>query len=170
MKMRIFSLVLLYSGVTMEAVSDKGQQSATNSRGSPAFSDIEFTSTNDPSVEPLLVKSQHKNTMQRFCESMKEIEQLREHQLEQLKSSFHVDKLPSDISSLTDPTLKPFLNPKVRAVVEAFPFQAEAILKKNQLDSDEFNRMLDRTKRNASFRRKVEKEMKRAAKQDQKAF
>jgi hypothetical protein len=101
-----------------------------------------------------------------FCESMTEIEQLREDQLERLKRSLHVEKLPENMS-LTDPAVKPFLSPKVRAVVEAFPLQAEAIVKKHGLHSDEFNRMLDQTKRNPSFRWKVEKEMKKEAKEGQ---
>ena len=117
----------------------------------------------DPDAEKLL-KSHRKERVQMFCESIQEIEQLREDQLKRLKKSLHVDKLPPNMS-LTDPAIKPFLSPKVRAVVEAFPLQAEQIVKKHGLHSDEFNRMLDQTKHNPSFRWKVEKEMKREAKE-----
>ena len=47
-----------------------------------------------------------------------------------------------------------------RAVVEAFPLQAEQIVKKYGLNSDEFNRMLDEAKANPLFRFRVEKYMK----------
>lgn len=113
----------------------------------------------DPDAEQLL-RSHRKERVQMFCESMTEIEELRESQMERLKKSLQVDKLPSNMS-LSDPAVKPFLSPKVRAVVEAFPLQAEAIVKKHGLHSDEFNRMLDQTKHNPSFRWKVEKEMKK---------
>lgn len=119
----------------------------------------------DPEAVQLL-KSHRKERVQMFCESMTEIEQLREHQLERLKKSLNVDKLPANMS-LTDPAVKPFLSPKVRAVVEAFPLQAEEIVKKHGLHSDEFNRMLDQTKHNPTFRWKVQKEMKREAKEEQ---
>jgi hypothetical protein len=113
----------------------------------------------DPDAEQLL-RSHRKERVQMFCESMTEIEELRESQMERLKKSLQVDKLPSNMS-LSDPAVKPFLSPKVIAVVEAFPLQAEAIVKKHGLHSDEFNRMLDQTKHNPSFRWKVEKEMKK---------
>ena len=118
----------------------------------------------DPDAE-LWLKRHRKQRIQMFCESMTEIEQLREDQMERLKKSLHVDKLPPNIS-LSDPALKPFLSPKVRAVVEAFPFQAEEIVKKHGLHSDEFNRMLDQTKRNPRFRWKVEKELEKEAKEN----
>jgi len=120
----------------------------------------------DPDAEQLL-KSHRKERVQMFCESMTEIEQLREDQLERLKRSLNVDKLPAGMS-LTDPAVKPFLSSKVRAVVEAFPLQAEQIVKKHGLHSDEFNRMLDQTKHSPSFRWKVEKEMKREVREEKK--
>jgi hypothetical protein len=113
----------------------------------------------DPDAE-MLLRTHRKQRIQLFCESMTEIEQIREDQMERLKKSLHVDKLPPGIS-LSDPAVMPFLSPKVRAVVEAFPLQAEQIVKKHGLHSDEFNRMLDQTRRNPRFRWKVEKELKR---------
>src|SRR6476620_5381646 len=62
-----------------------------------------------------------------FCESMSEIEHLREDQIERLKRALQVDSFPASLS-ISDPSLMPFLSPKVRAVVEAFPYQAEEII------------------------------------------
>jgi hypothetical protein len=100
-----------------------------------------------------------RDKVQLFCDSMSEIEQLREDQIERLKRALHVDTFPVSLS-ISDPGLLPFLSPKVRAVVEAFPYQAEDIIKKYGLDSDEFNEMLAETKTNPTFRRKVQKHIK----------
>ena len=91
-----------------------------------------------------------------FCESMSEIEQLREAQIGRLKRSLHVDEFPA--VNISDPILLPFLSPKVRAVVEAFPLQAEDIVRKHGLESEEFNKMLSETKANPIFRWKIQKE------------
>lgn len=115
----------------------------------------------DPATEQIL-KSGGKKRVGMFCDSMVEIEQLRTDQLERLKKSLKVDKLPSNIS-LTDPTVMPFLSPKVRAVAEAFPLQAEEIVKKHGLQSDEFNNMLEQTKSNPMFRWRVENEIKKVS-------
>ena len=93
-----------------------------------------------------------------FCESMSEIESLREGQIERLKRALQVDSFPASLS-ISDPSLMPFLSPKVRAVVEAFPYQAEEIIKKHGLDSEEFNQMLAETKTNPMFRWKVQKQI-----------
>ena len=100
-----------------------------------------------------------RDKVQLFCESMNEIERLRNGQVERLKRALQVDDFPSNIN-ISDPTLLPFLNPKVRAVVEAFPLQAEAIVKKHGLESDEFNQMLHASKSNPIFRWKVQKHLK----------
>ena len=120
----------------------------------------------DPDAERLL-RSHRRQRVEMFCESMTEIENLREDQVKRLKKSLHVDKLPPNMS-LSDPAVKPFLSPKVRAVVDAFPLQAEEIVKKHGLNSDEFNRMLDQSKRNPMFRRKVETELRKEAKEERK--
>jgi hypothetical protein len=112
----------------------------------------------DPSSSKML-KMDKRKQVEMFCDSMVEIEQLRTEQLERLKKSLRVNKLPSDIS-LTDPNILPFLNQKVRAVAEAFPLQAEEIVKRHGLQSDEFNNMLVQTKSNPMFRRQVENEIK----------
>lgn len=157
MKLHLVALSLLHYSSRTTALNDNGPQFTTTTTPLEHLA----AAVVDPDGEQLTdVKRHCKEPLRMFCESMREIEKLREYQLEQLQRSLQVDSLPSDICSLTDPTLKPFLSPKVRAVVEAFPLQAEAIVKKHGLCSDEFNRMLDQMKRSASFRRKVEKEMK----------
>lgn len=113
----------------------------------------------DPESEKLL-KSTRPKRVEMFCESMTEIEQLRADQIRKLKRSLHVERLPPNIK-ISDPSVMPLLSPKVRAVVEAFPLQAEEIVKKYGLHSDEFNQMLEETKSNPMFRRKVQKYLKR---------
>lgn len=104
------------------------------------------------------VQDFQRDKVQLFCESMSEIESLREAQIERLKRALQVDTFPATLS-ISDPSLMPFLSPKVRAVVEAFPYQAEDIIKKHGLDSEEFNQMLAETKSNPMFRWKVQKHM-----------
>jgi hypothetical protein len=111
----------------------------------------------DPTSEELLRNFQ-RDKVHMFCESMTEIEQMRSDQIERLKKSLHVDKFPPNVN-ISDPSLTPFLSAKVRAVVEAFPFQAEEIVKKHGLQSDEFNQMLLETRSNPIFRWKIQKQM-----------
>lgn len=105
------------------------------------------------------LSSFQRDKVQLFCESMNEIERLRTGQVERLKKALQVDDFPSNIN-ISDPTLLPFLNPRVRAYVEAFPMQAEAIVKKHGLDAEEFNQMLHASKSNPIFRWKVQKHLK----------
>ncbi|CAB9505832.1 expressed unknown protein [Seminavis robusta] len=100
-----------------------------------------------------------KDKVRLFCESIKDIEKLRGDQVDRLKKSLQVETFPSSIS-ISDPTLLPFLSPKVRAVVKAFPLQAEDVVKKNGLDSTEFNSMLQEVRSNPIFRWKVQKLLK----------
>jgi hypothetical protein len=113
----------------------------------------------DPASAELL-QAFRKDKLHLFCESMSEIEQLRSDQIERLKRSLHVDKFPANVN-ISDPGLLPFLSPKVRAVVEAFPLQAEDIVKKHGLQSDEFNQMLQATHSNPIFRWKIQKEIRK---------
>jgi hypothetical protein len=96
-----------------------------------------------------------------FSESMFEIENLRVNQIERLQRSLAVDQFPQNVD-ITDPSLLPFLSPKVRAVVRAFPLQAEEIVKKHGLQSEEFNEMLKSAKTNPLFRWRVQKQVKKA--------
>lgn len=116
----------------------------------------------DPASEKML-KATRRKRVEMFCDSMQEIELLRSDQMAKLKRALRVQQLPAGIS-LSDPGVMPFLAPKVRAVVEAFPLQAEQIVKKHGLNSDEFNKMLDKAKSNPLFRFRVEQYMKEDAK------
>jgi hypothetical protein len=107
----------------------------------------------DPSSEELL-RATKRHRVQMFARSMTEIEELRLEQMEKLKRALRLEQLPKNLN-ISDPRIRPLLNPKVRAVVEAFPHQAEDIVRKYGLNSDEFNKMLDETHRNPVFRWKV---------------
>merc|ERR1711862_486896 len=96
-------------------------------------------------------KSTKKKREKMFCQSIQEIEQLQSNQMDKLKRSLRVQKLPEGIS-LSDPNVLPFLSAKVRAVVEAFPLQAEQIVKKYGLNSDQFNDMYSKMKGDPFFR------------------
>lgn len=100
-----------------------------------------------------------RDKVQMFCESMNEIEKLRTGQVERLKRALQADDFPTNIN-ISDPQLLPFLHPKAKAVVQAFPLQAEAIVKKHGLNSEEFNNMLHASKSNPIFRWKVQKHLK----------
>lgn len=105
-----------------------------------------------------LLASFRRDKVRMFCESMNEIEKLRAGQVERLKKSLQVDRFPENVN-ISDRALLPFLAPRVRAVVEAFPLQAEAIVKKHGLQSDEFNQMLKATRTNPIFRWKIQKQL-----------
>jgi Domain of unknown function (DUF4168) len=114
----------------------------------------------DSQTRAALLQAYRRDKVDLFCESMTEIEQLRGNQIERLKRSLRVDQFPENLS-LSDPTLLPFLSPKVRAVIEAFPYQAEEIIKKHGLQSDEFNKMLEETRSNPLFRWKIQKHLRK---------
>lgn len=103
-----------------------------------------------PNREKLRI-AHRKHRVNMFARSMTEIEDLRTEQTERLKKSLNVESLPSDLN-ICDPNVIKLLNPRVRAVCEAFPLQAEEIIKKYGLDSDEFNQMLAETRENPFFR------------------
>jgi len=111
----------------------------------------------DPNSKHLL-KSHRRQRLQMFVKSITEIEDLRTEQIKRLQNALSLDVLPSSVS-ISDPALLPILDPKIRAVVEAFPLQAEEIVKKYGLNSNEFNQMLEESKNNPIFRNKVKKYM-----------
>jgi len=107
--------------------------------------------------DPTSVKLLDSHSQQRFelfAKSLVEIEELRSEQTEALKRSLHIKDVPKGVS-MCDPNLLPLLSPKVKAVCEAFPLQAEDIVQKYGLNSDEFNKMLAETKSNPIFRWKL---------------
>mmetsp|Transcript_3009 Transcript_3009/g.5623 ORF Transcript_3009/g.5623 Transcript_3009/m.5623 type:complete len:470 (+) Transcript_3009:98-1507(+) len=109
----------------------------------------------DPDSKQLL-KSTRRRRVQMFVRSITEIEELREEQTQKLRQSLNIDKLPSNVN-LCDPNVLPLLSPQVRSVIEAFPLEAEKIVKKYGLNSDEFNQMLEETRGNPVFRWRVNK-------------
>lgn len=109
----------------------------------------------DPNSKKLL-QSHKRRRVQMFVRSITEIEELRSEQMARLKRALNIDKLPAHMN-LCDPNVLPLLNPKVRAVIEAFPLQAEVIVKKYGLNSDEFNQMLEETRGNPIFRWRVQR-------------
>ena len=118
----------------------------------------------DPESEKLL-KSHRRQRVQMFARSMTEIEELRTEQIERLRKALNIDHLPSGFN-ICDPTILPLLNPKVRAVCEAFPLQAEEIVQKYGLNSNEFNQMLEETRGNPVFRWRVKKYIGKATDSD----
>ena len=97
-----------------------------------------------------------------FARSISEIEELRNEQMAALINSLRIDRIPDGLN-ICDPQVLPILSPKVRAVCEAFPMQAEQIVKKYGLNSDEFNAMLEETQTNPVFRWRVNQYMEKAS-------
>jgi len=64
-------------------------------------------------------------------------------------------------SQVCDPNILPFLSPKIQAVCNQFPILAEEVVKEYGLNSDEFNKMMEETKRNPMFRWRVNRYVKR---------
>ena len=118
----------------------------------------------DPNSAQLL-KSHRRRRVQMFARSMSEIEDLRTEQMERLKKALKIDSLPAGIN-ICDPNVLPILSPKVRAVCQAYPLQAEEIVKKYGLNSDEFNQMLTETRENPIFRWRVQKYMSKTESQN----
>lgn len=111
----------------------------------------------DPTSSPFL-NAHRRHRIQMFARSITEIEHLRTDQMEKLMKALKIPALPEGVN-LSDPNVVPFLSPKVRAVCEAFPFQAEEIVRKYGLNSDEFNDMLEKTKKDPVFRWRVKHEI-----------
>ncbi|KAL7446416.1 hypothetical protein ACHAXH_009410 [Discostella pseudostelligera] len=120
----------------------------------------------DPSSAKLLQSTEHKkHRVQLFARSVHEIEELRSDQMEALRQSLQVERFPPGFD-LSDPNVQPLLHPEVRRVCEKFPVQAEEIVKRYGLDSDEFNRMLEETRGNPIFRWRVQKYVQRAEEEE----
>jgi len=116
----------------------------------------------DPTSKRLLESKEHKKyRVQMFARSIHEIEDLRSDQMEALRQSLQVERFPPGFD-LSDPNVQPLLHPEVRRVLEKFPVQAEEIVKRYGLESDEFNKMLEETKGNPIFRWRVQKYVEKA--------
>jgi len=100
-------------------------------------------------------KSSKEENLVKFVNSLQDIEKNRLEQISELQKEMKVDHLPNKF--LENEQMLNLLHPKVKAVVEAFPLQAEEIVTKNGLDIKDFNEMLKKTKKNPLFRLKVKK-------------
>jgi len=116
----------------------------------------------DPSSKGHPLQKHHRRyRVQMFARSITEIEDLRADQIDALRKSLRVERFPPGFD-LSDPNVRPLLHPQVRAVCDAFPQQAEEIVKRYGLESEEFNRMLEETKGNPIFRWRVKKYVEKA--------
>lgn len=104
-------------------------------------------------INDAIVKDVKGDKLQRFSKSMFEIERLRRVQLGKLNSLSGVASVVPE-GSLT--AVAPFLQPEARGLVEEFPVQAAAIARRYGLSVKEFNTMLQATRKNASFRKRVQ--------------
>ena len=91
-----------------------------------------------------------------FARCLSEVEELRKDNLEKLRQSLQVDYLPPVIC---DPNVRSLLDPRVRAVCDAFPLQAEEVVQRFGMGSDEFNSLLDRLRSDPIFRFRVKRSM-----------
>jgi len=92
--------------------------------------------------------------VQTFAKSLREIERLRRAHVQKLTQALKVKALPSGVD-MTDPQLLPFLHPHVRALIKAFPLQAEKIVSKYGLGVNEFNDILETSKTDNKLRWKI---------------
>ena len=113
----------------------------------------------DPSSLRLLSLAR-KRRLQNFAHTLDEIEDLRDSQTTALKRSLNVRNLPNNLR-VCDPNILPFLSPKIQTVCEAFPLLAEDIVRKYGLNSEEFNKMLEETRKNPVLRWRVNRYMKK---------
>lgn len=93
-----------------------------------------------------------------FARCLSEVEELRKDNLEKLRQSLQVDYLPPVIC---DPNVRSLLDPRVRAVCDAFPLQAEEVVQRFGMGSDEFNSLLDRLRSDPIFRFRVKRSMRK---------
>lgn len=130
------------------------------SMSDPKNRKYQLLTMSDETSNPLKL-AHRRHRLQMFAKSMVEIETLRQDQLDRLQKVLLKKSPTIDLNSipLSDPAILPLLNPKVRAVCEAFPLQAEVIVKQYGLNSDEFNEMLEKTKSNPLFRWRVQQEV-----------
>ena len=115
---------------------------------------MEKVNVHEDPVAQKLLRAHRRKRVQMFARSMTDIEELRKEQQEKLKQALNLDRLPEGIS-ICDPSIQPLLSPKVRAVCSAFPLQAEEIIDKYGLNSEEFNSMLSESKNNPLFKFQV---------------
>ena len=111
-----------------------------------------------------------RSKLQSFCESVLQVESLRRVQAERLQALFRDDDadfrsgdLPAHLS---DPALRPLLNPRARELVESFPEAAADLVQQHGLlDCDEFNRLLAASRSNPFFRWRVRRQIRKQLQQ-----
>mmetsp|Transcript_19046 Transcript_19046/g.54882 ORF Transcript_19046/g.54882 Transcript_19046/m.54882 type:complete len:388 (+) Transcript_19046:220-1383(+) len=141
------------------ALKEKVMEQAYLYRLAAALS-MDKVHVHDDPVAQKLLRAHRRKRIQMFARSMTDIEELRKEQQEKLKQALNLDRLPEGIS-ICDPSIQPLLSPKVRAVCSAFPLQAEEIIDKYGLNSEEFNSMLSESKNNPLFKFQVLRYVKR---------
>jgi hypothetical protein len=118
------------------------------------------------STSQKLLQTTPKEKLVAFWNSIHEIEILRRHQVEHLwavvqsESGKNHDESRSVLHRVCDPTLRPFLNPQVRNIVEQFPQSAETIVQRYGLEPEEFNTLFYEMQNQPYFRQNIQKYMK----------
>ena len=146
------------------ALKEKVMEQAYLYRLAAALS-MDKVHVHDDPVAQKLLRAHRRKRVQMFARSMTDIEELRKEQQEKLKQALNLDRLPEGIS-ICDPSIQPLLSPKVRAVCSAFPLQAEEIIDKYGLNSEEFNSMLSESKNNPLFKFQVLRYVKRGLRKE----
>ena len=94
-----------------------------------------------------------------FARAVTEVENLRTRNLSKIKSNLGVPVLPRGM--LGEESVRSLLDPRVRDVVDAFPLQAEELVRRCGMGSDEFNSLLDRARCDPVYRWRLRRAMAR---------
>ena len=94
-----------------------------------------------------------------FARAVTEVEDLRTRNLAKIKSNLGVPVLPRGM--LGEESVRSLLDPRVRDVVDAFPLQAEELVRRCGMGSDEFNSLLDRARCDPVYRWRLRRAMAR---------
>ena len=94
-----------------------------------------------------------------FARAVTEVENLRTRNLAKIKSNLGVPVLPRGM--LGEESVRSLLDPRVRDVVDAFPLQAEELVRRCGMGSDEFNSLLDRARCDPVYRWRLRRAMAR---------
>ena len=94
-----------------------------------------------------------------FARAVTEVEALRTRNLAKIKSNLGVPVLPRGM--LGEESVRSLLDPRVRDVVDAFPLQAEELVRRCGMGSDEFNSLLDRARCDPVYRWRLRRAMAR---------
>lgn len=98
--------------------------------------------------------------MKMFIDVSGQIERLRAEGAALLKSELEVDQLPPNMCSAN---MLPFLSERVQGLCKDFPEQAEEVCREAGMEVDEFNTLLERSRRNPLLRLRVNSKLRVAA-------